>query len=162
METYHAAFLRGITNVAMRPFVDALERLGLTAVVSFGASGNLVFCADAADSASLESRIAQAVGVEAFVRSRDELSAIVTQDPHSGRKGAMVFLAKRPPDRARIQSLNAGGFNGDPPVVSGATVYFVSPTRRPGRKSPIDFERELGVSGTIRSSKVIARVLDLM
>jgi hypothetical protein len=108
METYHAAFLRGISNVAMRSFVDALERLGLTAVVSFGTSGDLLFYADAADSASLESRIAQAVGAEAFVRSRDELSAVVAQNPYSGRKGASVFLAKRPPDRATPGGLASG------------------------------------------------------
>jgi len=79
-----------------------------------------------------------------------------------GGSGAAGLLAKRPPDRARTESLNTGGFDGDPPIVSGANVYFVHPTRRPGRKSAIDLERELGVSGTMRSSKVIARVLELM
>lgn len=158
----YVAFLRGISNVSMQRFRVALERLGFTFVGSFGTSGNLMFCLSGEDATSLESRIGDAVGVDAFVRTRSELSAIVAHDPYVGREGAAVFLAKHPIEQSQRESLQDGGFEGEPPVVSGATVYFVHPTRRPGRKAIVDFERELGLRGTMRSSKVVARVLDKM
>ena len=158
----YAAFLRGITNVPMRPFRDALVALGFTHVASFGTSGNLVFCAPETDEGSLERLIGDALGVEAFVRGRDELAAIVDRDPYAGREGSAVLLAKHLIDENREASLLAPGFDGTAPVVSGSNVYFVHPTRRPGRRGIVDFERELGVRGTMRSSRVLPRILKLM
>lgn len=158
----HVAFLRGISNVPMQPFRAALEGLGLTSVESFGASGNLLFRAGDLDEARLEAMIERAVGAEAFVRSRTELAAIVEGDPYAGREGAGVLLARRPIDEAHAESLRRGGFDGPAPVIVGATVYFVFPLRRPGRKSGVDLERELDVRGTMRGSRVLARVLERM
>lgn len=156
----HVAFLRGISNVPMQPLRAALESLGLLSVGSFGASGNLFFCAQGLEPAVLEARIEGAVGVEAIVRSRLELQTIVEQDPYMGREGAAVFLAKRPIDQTHAKSLQRAGLEGEPPIIVGSTVYFVHPVRRPGRLAIVDFERELDVRGTMRSSKVIARVLE--
>jgi uncharacterized protein (DUF1697 family) len=146
----------------MEPLRAALVKLGLTEVGSFGASGNFVFRAPSSDVALLEQRIFEAVGAEAFVRSREELLAIVANDPYAGRQGAGLFLSRRPVDEASDVFRDAFGPEGDPPVASGTTVYFMNPTRLPGRKAVIDFERELGVRGTMRASRVVARVLDMM
>lgn len=162
MSADEVAFLRGVSNVPMQPLRESFERIGLTHVRTFGASGNILFCSDERDFSALETRIAEAVGAEAFVRSRDGLAAIAAQDPFAGRPGAAVFLAKNAIDTSRAGSLLAVAFEGETPVVSGSTVYFVHPTRRPGYKGIVDFERELGIRGTMRSSKVIARVLDMM
>lgn len=156
----HVAFLRGISNVPMQPLRTALERLGLHSVGSFGASGNLFFRAQGLDPSSLEALIEGALGVEAVVRSRSALETIVRQDPFIGRQGAAVFLAKQPIGPMRAESLERGGFEGEPPIVGASVVYFVHPTRRPGRRTAVDFERELGVRGTIRSSTVLVRVLE--
>ena len=51
---------------------------------------------------------------------------------------------------------------GDSPVASGATVYFVHPTRLFGHTIIVDLERELGVRVTMRASRVVARVLARM
>jgi uncharacterized protein (DUF1697 family) len=158
----HAAFLRNNRTPRMEPLRAALVKLGLTEVGSFGASGNLVFHASNSDVARLERRISEAVGAEVFIRSRQELSAIVANDPYSGREGAGLFLARRPVEEGSAVFRNAFGPEGDPPVAFGTTVYFMNPTRLPGRNSVIDFERELGVRGTMRTSRVVARVLDMM
>jgi uncharacterized protein (DUF1697 family) len=162
MTADQAAFLRGISNVPMKPFRTAFERLGFSEVETFGATGNILFCAAENDASALESRIGEAVGAEAFVRSREELATIVAQNPYADSKGASVFLARHQIGQSQAESLSAGGFAGDPPVISGANVYFVYPTRRPGFKGVIDFERALGVRGTMRSARVIARVLEVM
>jgi uncharacterized protein (DUF1697 family) len=157
-----AAFLRGISNVPMQPFRTAFERLGFTEVETFGASGNVLFCANETDASALESRVGETVGAEAFVRRREELATIVAHNPYADVKGASVFLAKHLIGQSQAESLFAGGFEGDPPVISGANVYFVHPTRRPGVTGVVDFERALGVRGTMRSARVIARVLGMM
>lgn len=160
--TDHVAFLRGISNVPMQPYRAALDGLGLADVRSFGGTGNMLFRTGRVDRETLERIIAEAVGVEAFVRTRPELAAAMSQNPYSGRPGAAVFFARRPIDAGREADLMAGGFDGDPPVISGTEVYFVHPLRRPGRQSIIDLERELGVRGTMRASHVVERVLGLM
>jgi len=162
MTADQAAFLRGISNVPMQPFRTAFERLGFTEVETFGATGNILFCADDNDGSELESPIGEAVGAETFVRSSEELATIVAQNPYAGLKGASVFLARHRISQSEAESLSAGGFAGDPPVISGANVYFVHPTRRPGAKGVVDFERALGVRGTMRSARVVARVLEAM
>jgi len=158
----HAVFLRGISNVPMEPLRLALTRLGLTGVRSFGASGNFVFCAPDGDVRSLEGRISQEVGVDAFVRTREELESMVANDPYRDRAGAGVFIAERRLEASHLRTLADMEFEGAPPVSSGSTVYFVHPTRRRGRKGIIDFEKELGLRGTMRASRVVARVLDVM
>lgn len=158
----YAGFLRGISNVPMQPLRAALERIGFAEVSSFGSSGNVIFSAPGLDRASIEPRVEAAVGSEAIVLTRSELDAVVAGDPYAGREGAAVFLAKHPIERAHADALLRGGFEGDPPVVVGSAVYFVHPTRRPGRRAVVDFEHELSVRGTMRGSNVLARVFQRM
>jgi uncharacterized protein (DUF1697 family) len=146
----------------MRQRRAELTALGLTQVDSFGSSGNFVFCAPFSDIAEMERRITEALGSEALVRSRDELSAIVADDPYTGRAGAALFLAQRPVDPTAAVIRDAAGPDGDHPVACRSTVYFVNPTRFPGHKAVVNFERELGVTGTMRTSRVVARVLEMM
>jgi len=146
----------------MEPFRRALLDLGFTHVTSHGSSGNFIFLSPEVERGTLEERVAGAVGAEAFVRRRNELVELVAADPYVGREGSAVFLAKHPIDLDHARDMLALGFTGEVPVVSGSTVFFVHPVTRPGRKSILDFERELGVRGTMRSLGVIERVLQLM
>ena len=158
----HAVFLRNNRTPSMAPLRKALEGLGFAAVASFGASGNFVACALGADNALMERRITGALGAEALVRTREELAAIVANDPYAGRQGTNLFLARLPVDETNPVFGNALGPDGEPPVASGATVYFVWPTRLSGRRGVVNFERELGVLGTMRTSRVVGRVLQMM
>lgn len=162
MDSRYVALLRGISNVPMQPFRQVLVDIGLADVASFGGTGNLIFSAGDAERPSIEQRIEAAVGVDAFVRSRDELLAIVSGDPFAERSGAAVFFTHAPVGKNRIASILAGGFELEPPVFSGSHVYFVHPLQRPGHRSVVDLERELGVRGTMRASRVVARVLERM
>ena len=146
----------------MAPIRKTLVGLGLTEVASLGASGNFIFCAPGADIAHLERQVTDAVGAEAIVRTRQELAVIVADNPYLGQPGANLFLARGPIEKTRSVFREAFGPEGVPPVPSGATVYFVWPTRFSGRKTVVNFERELGVLGTMRTSRVIVRVLEMM
>jgi uncharacterized protein (DUF1697 family) len=146
----------------MAPIRKTLGELGFTEVASLGASGNLIFCAPGAEPALLERQITDAVGAEAIVRTRQELAVIVANNPYLGRQGANLFLARGPIDRTSSVFRNTFGPQGALPVPDGDTVYFVWPTRFLGRKAVVNFERELGVLGTMRTSRVIVRVLEMM
>ena len=146
----------------MAPIRKTLVELGLTEVASLGASGNFIFCAPGAEIALLERQITETVGAEAIVRTRQELAAIVANNPYLGQPGANLFLARETIDRTRSVFRDAFGPEGAPPVASDATVYFVWPTRFSGRRAVVNFERELGVLGTMRTSRVIVRVLEMM
>ena len=87
---------------------------------------------------------------------------IVANNPYLGQQGANLFLAREPIDETRTVFRAAFGPEGAPPVPSGTTVYFVWPTRFSGRKAVVNFERELGVLGTMRTSRVIVRMLEMM
>jgi len=158
----YVAFLRAISNVPMQPFREALSDIGLTDVSSFGGTGNLLFSAEDTDRAALERRVTDAVGAEAFIRSRSELALIVAENPFADRPGAGLFFAHSQFSQSRVTAFLADGFEGESPVVSGAEVYFVDPLRRAGHTGSINLERELGVRGTMRASRVVARVFELM
>jgi len=156
------AFLRGISNVPMQPLRDALVGIGLTDVRSFGGTGNMLFCAKDSSRGALEVLIGDAVGVDAFVRSRSQLATVVAENPYADLPGASLLFARGPVDESRAAAFMTGGFQAQPPVVAGAEVYFVHPLRRPGHSGIIDLEHDLGVRGTMRASRVVARVLTLM
>jgi uncharacterized protein (DUF1697 family) len=158
----YAVFLRNNQNPNMAPIRKMLTELGFSEVASLGSSGNFVFCAPTTEISVLERQITEAVGAEAIVRTRHELAVIVSTNPYLGQPGANLFLAREPFDKNRSVFQDAFGPQGAHPVPSGTTVYFVWPTRFSGRKAVVNFERELGVLGTMRTSKVIVRVLEKM
>jgi hypothetical protein len=156
--TRYVAFLRAISNVSMEPFRRAMEDLGFADVESFGMSGNLLFNARNGRASSLEDRIAARVRTDAFVRTRLELARMLAGDPF---RSAVMFLA-RPPSAARHRAFRRLAFSGPRPVIRGKTVSFVYPSSLRGTRAPLDFEAVLGVRGTARSFRVVARVLERM
>ncbi|MDQ3624351.1 MAG: DUF1697 domain-containing protein, partial [Verrucomicrobiota bacterium] len=87
------AFLRAINvggrNLTMAELRAALETPGISRIETFIASGNVIFEADARDSAALkrtiESRLAKSLGYEVatFVRTDAEVAAIAQYLPFS-------------------------------------------------------------------------------
>ena len=157
-----ALFLRGISNVPMQPFRERLAALGLQDVASYGMSGNFVFTSSNMEGCSLEHRLADAFGVAAFVRTRRELDEIVAADPYLGETGASIFIAHRALEREQTSGSRGRGVRGQAPRRAGSVVYFAHPTRAKARKTIFDFERKLGVEGTMRASRVVQRVLAMM
>jgi uncharacterized protein (DUF1697 family) len=156
------ALLRGITNVSMQPFRQAMEELGFTDVESYGASGNLLFSAGGSDPSTHERLIGERLGTPAFVRTRAELSRIAAQDPFRGRPGASVLFLARPVTAARRRAFDRLEFEADRPVIRGRTVYLIHPARLRGKRTSVNLERQLGLRGTIRSSRMVEKLLARM
>lgn len=157
-----AVFIRNNRTPRMAPLRDALEESGLTDVGSFGSSGNLVFGAGPLESVELVALVSEVLGQEVFVRSRLQLSEIVAGDPYYPRPDANTFLFDGALDRTARILREARGSEGLPLVGTVGVVYFVGRPHLPGRGAIVDFERELGVRGTMRSSRVLQRVLEMM
>jgi len=159
----YAAFVRNNRVPAMAPLRASLTALGLDDVASSGSSGNFVFCSTHdRDRDSLERRISVALDAEVLVRTRDEVRDLVANDAYRDVPGSIVFLLKGEVDpRSRVLA-DATGPGGEHPVPTPGALYFINPTRLPGRRALVDFESELGVRGTRRTSRVLARVLAMM
>jgi uncharacterized protein (DUF1697 family) len=158
MQKRYVALLRAISNVSMKPFREGMEVMRLANVESYGMSGNLLFSASAADAATLERRISERFGTPAMVRSKADLSRIVSQDPFDS---AVLFLT-RTPTAARRQAFLELEFKSPRPLLRGRTVYYVHPAQPVGKRTPFDFEGALGVLGTARSSRVVRALLERM
>jgi uncharacterized protein (DUF1697 family) len=154
----YVALLRGITNMRMKPFRDAMEELGYTDVESFATSGNLLFKARGGNPASLERRIAARFHAAAFVRTRTEMARVIAHDP----LGAMVMFLARPPAAARKRAFLDLDFQGQQPVLRGRPLYFSFPLLLRGKRTPLDIERALDVQGTFRTARVAATLLARM
>jgi len=158
MKKQYVALLRAISHVEMKPFREAMEKLGFTDVESYGMSGNIIFNAKRSSLESLEGRIANQFGTDAFVRTSRELARIVSEDPF----GSTVIFLARTPTAAKKRAFLQLDFEPPRPVLRGKTIYFVPPARLQGKHTPFDFERALGVLGTARSSKVVRQILARM
>ncbi len=154
----YVALLRAITNVSMNPFREQMQDLGLQQVESLGASGNLIFSTDCANGALLAERIAARFGRPTVVLGRRGLAQIVTRDPF----GADILFLVRAPTAARRRAFLQLEFEAPCPVLRGRMIFFVHPARLRGQRTPFNFERALGVQGTIRTARVVRQLLERM
>jgi len=170
------AFLRGINVgghvVKMDALRAILEALGFADVSTFIASGNVIFEAESGSAAELQRRIEAALaaelgyGVPVFLRSADDLRAIVTDCPFSAEELAsalvvyVVMLAEPVTDaeRERVVALTS---DQDILRVVGREVYWLC--RGNMSESPIFIkgllEKALGRPATTRNMKTIQRLI---
>jgi uncharacterized protein (DUF1697 family) len=101
-------------RIANEDLCARFTAIGFREVHSFRASGNVIFVSDAQPEDELQARIEAALaeslgyGVPTFIRSAQEMSAIVDAQPFTARKLAssagklqVVLLAKAPGAKAR-------------------------------------------------------------
>jgi uncharacterized protein (DUF1697 family) len=144
----YVAFLRAI-NIGGRRASSArlaacLEGRGVTNVVNFRASGNMIFDADRASEATLTKRVDDALTtglgfeVRSFVRTAAQVRAIAAHEPFppdvlaaSQGKLQVALLAKPPPNPAREQVL-ALATDADHLAIRGRELYWLpsGPTMR--------------------------------
>lgn len=122
----YAVFFRGVmpANPAMSndKLRATVESIGCTHVHSLLASGNLVFESTARSAAGLETKIEQAlarklgISLEAFVRARDELEALIQSDPFKGAAHGKewyltvtFFKDRRPPLCSKLERTKMDG-----------------------------------------------------
>jgi hypothetical protein len=86
------------------------------------------------------------------------MARVVAQDP----LGAIVMFLAHPPAAAKKRAFLELDFQEPRPIIRGRTVYFSFPLLLPGRRTPFDIERALGVKGTFRTARVAAALLARM
>src|SRR4051812_11900218 len=136
----YAALLRAINvggrNVKMTELCALFEQARLTDVRSVIASGNVLFASRADDAAALEQRIEAALrkglgyDVATFVRTADELDAVVAHGPFDARDPVLeshtlhVIFTRAPIERARAERILALGTDYDEFHVFGREVFW--------------------------------------
>ena len=171
-----AALLRAINVgghvVKMDELCRLFEGARLTNVRSVIASGNVLFDARTADTASLEQRIEKALRaalgyeVPTFVRTLAELDAVIAEDPFAAdpvldAHTLQVVFMRAPVDRERTQKILALATDYDDFHVFGREVFW----RTRGRisDSPIKpgvLARAFGDPGTARNITTVRRLAE--
>ena len=168
------AFLRAINlgprnKVAMADLRAAFESAGCTEVRTHIQSGNVLFEARAANAATLRRKLERAVEKECGVKSTvvlrtwAELRRIVASHPFGAdtSKSAVTFLVEKPAAAAvrRLRELDVAP---DETKVVGKNVFIRYPRGIQGsRLTGAMVEKTLGVAGTNRNWRTVARVAEL-
>lgn len=174
----YAAFLRAINvggrNVPMARLKAAFESVGFQSVHTVIASGNVIFESDSSDEVHVESTIEEALlkalgwGADTFVRTAEELDAIVRSDAFSAEEIASagaynVAFLNAPPDPEGLERLAAFQSPNDRLVVRGREVYWLCAVRQSESEfSNAVLEKVLGSRSTIRGMSTVKKVLAQM
>ena len=173
----YVALLRAINvggrTVKMTELCALFEQAQLTRVQSVIASGNVLFDARTTDTAALEKRIESALrkglgyDVETFVRTGDELDAVIAHDPFDRADPVLeshtvhVIFTRTPIEPERAARIVALGTGYDDLRVFGREVFW----RTRGRSSdseikPAAFGRAIGNPGTARNITTVRKLAD--
>ena len=169
------ALLRAINvgnrTVKMAELCALFEQARLSEVESVINSGNVLFTARSGDAASLERRIEGALRkglgyeVETFLRTGDELDALVRHDPFDPKDPVLesdtvqVIFTRAPIDRERASRIVSLGTDYDELHVFGREVFWRTRGRSSDSKiKPAAFARALGDPGTARNITTVRRL----
>lgn len=171
----YVALLRAINvgsrTVKMSELCALFEQARLSDVASVITSGNVLFSSRVTDAAALEARIERTLrkglgyDVPTFVRTGDELDAVVAHDPFDPSDPVLdshtvhVIFTRAPIDRARAERIVALGTAYDELHVFGREVFW----RTRGRSSeseikPSAFARAFGDPGTARNITTVRKL----
>lgn len=165
----YAAFLRGVmpVNVTMPDLKRAFEAAGFTEVSTLLSSGNVVFTAPAASSASLERRAEAAMTKRlghaflTIVRPVDRLRKLIAADPYArfeiapDAKRIVTFLRKIPSPMPKLP-LERDGVS-----IFAARDSEVFSVYRPNPKGPVFMtllQKTFGTEQTTRTWQTVQRV----
>ena len=174
----YIALLRGI-NVGghsvtrMSELRGLFESLGLTEVVTYIQSGNVLFNSKEGDrehlvqllEKELESKFGYQVPV--FIYIRKQLKEVAAQNPFDPERKDkeqrchLMFLSSEPdPDRcAALMALEGEEYKFN---IHGKVLYYAYPREFEGSgRRTINFEKVLGVTGTARTWKVVNKLIEL-
>lgn len=166
------AFLRAVNvghrQVKMDRLRQVLSDLGLKGVQTHIASGNLWFDSRASGprlETRIEGALAKAFGfeIETFVRSRDELGAVLDAVPFPGGEiGAahalMICFLREAPDPGIGRAVAALGTGTDRFAVAGRELYWLRVVRESDPKLQKAVERLLQGPMTGRNVKTVCRM----
>jgi uncharacterized protein (DUF1697 family) len=169
------ALLRAINvggrNVKMADLCALFEQARLTEVRSVIASGNVLFTSRTGDAPALEQRIETALrtglgyDVATFVRSGDELEAVVSHDPFDatdpviGSDTVHVIFTRARIDSERARRILSLGTDYDEFHVFGREVFWRTRGRSSDSKiKPAAFARAFGDPGTARNITTVRKL----
>ena len=156
MRMRYAAFIRGVgpenPNTKNDKLKALFESLGFTDVVPFISSGNVMFSSGMRSADKLESMIEKAMAArldfnkDVFVRSADELLALVQKDPfkgasHGGKTYLLVTFIRTEPREA---------------------FTAIDMAKSDGQKAMAEIEKKYGKEATSRTWNTVCRMLAKM
>jgi uncharacterized protein (DUF1697 family) len=168
--------LRGINvgghrRVPMADLRALLDGLGYEGVRTHLQSGNVILASRASPEQlrrAIERGIAAELGVEveAFVRTRDELAAVIARDPlgdvADDPSRYLVNFLSAEPDPARVREAAAVDVGPERFVVSGREIYAWHPDGVHASKlAKVLSEPRLGVTATARNWNTVTKLLAL-
>jgi uncharacterized protein (DUF1697 family) len=173
MKRTWVAFLRAVnvggrSKVPMAELRAALADAGLEEVRTYIASGNVLFASDRARTALaglIERALQDEFGVSSAVvlRTPKELQGVIAAHPFGTdtSKTYVTFLAAKP-KAVDVRKLQALDVEPDRVVVSGSEVFVLHPNGagKP-RLSGAQLERTIGVPGTGRNWRTVAKLVEL-
>jgi uncharacterized protein (DUF1697 family) len=174
--TTYVVLLRGINvgrhrRIAMSDLRALLDGLGYSDVRTHLQSGNVVLASGKSSDQvrrSIEKRIAEELGVdvEIFVRTRDELAAVIALDPlgdvADDPSRYLVSFLSAEPNPARVREAAAVEVGDERFVVSGREVFAWHPGGVHASKlAKVVSERRLGVTATARNWATLTKLLAL-
>jgi uncharacterized protein (DUF1697 family) len=175
--TRHIALLRGINvgghkKVPMAELRRALEDAGFEDVKTYVQSGNVALSAAETSPAEVGRRVEQAIAdafgfdVAVVVRSRDEIAALVDEDPlgdvaTNPTFRIVVFLAEKL-DPAMVADVDPEEFAPEAFALRDYEIVMWAPDgQRDSKLVKTLTEKRTGVVGTARNWRTVEKLLDL-
>lgn len=175
----YISILRGINvsgqkKIKMADLTSLYQSLGLSDVISYIHSGNLIFNSQVDNKAELKANIEQAISqqygfdVPVVIHRQSEFSQVLKQLPfqdivleQDGAKVLVTLLSEKPSD-TNINELLKHVIPPERLVVSGQTVYLHCPNGYGRSKlSNVFIEKKLKLIATTRNLKTVSKLVDL-
>lgn len=141
------------------------ESLGFDNVMTFIASGNVIFSADDGRelAASIEGALQEQLGFEVptYLRTDTEVIQVADSKPFRNMDHVEVSFLPAEPDPEAARALEATASGSDHLAVIGRQVYWGHPEQRSDSDhSEADVVRILGMATTQRSLRTVRRIAD--
>jgi uncharacterized protein (DUF1697 family) len=171
--TVMVALLRGVNvggrnTLAMADLRKIAEECGLGEVRTYIQSGNLVCTSVETSTEIVGDELRRAIAAHTdvrpnvIVRTRDELAAVVQQNPFARKDPAhlhVVFIGGT--DEASLGSVDAAAYAPEEAAVVGQHLYLYLPSGIGRSKLAADLARKSGPSGTTRNWRTVIKLLEL-
>ena len=175
--TTYIAFLRGINlgsrnKIRMADLRELVADLGHENVRTHILSGNVLFESRRRNASKLERELERAIekqfgfGVAVLVRTRDELAAIVRENPlpYAASEGSRLFalFLDKKPARGRLEAIDPAAFKPEEFAVGERVIYAWFRQGLQGSKlAGALSDKRLGVTITNRNWNTVTKLLEL-
>ena len=174
----YVALIRGInvggnSIIKMDKLKSLFESAGLTDIVTYIQSGNVLFSTIQSDRSEISKEIEEKLVpltsklVKVFVFSQPDLQKAANNNPFACKNGNgelvchLMFMSDEP-EAAKIEALTRLQGEEYRFHVTGNVLYYSYLKQYAGNRQTINFEKILGVTGTSRTWKVVDKLIELL